>query len=267
MDDAACALCSTAELARTLFKFGVVGCRSNYVKTSLDDAKLDGVWYEHAYIDFAQVPVSDTANPPPLSVVGDMGSQKSGPLRQPFFSVQIGSSCQLLNSSHDGNGTVSHRHDPRAEDPSCSHHLSPVRHAPLIKKCGLQVTMDFEVTYLGKGNVPFTIVEVYTPDPSLGDGKGVYKKRAQEPGGQFIQIPTVVVDVQVSPDGKYETMTLYSCAVFGTVHELVFATRNRTVTDTVLGGMESTAKSLGVTWNAADLKKVDHSKCPDARSR
>ena len=55
-----------------------------------------------------------------------------------------------------------------------------------------QVTMDFNVMY---GRTPFTIVEIYTPDPSLGPGRGVYKKRAAEPGGKFIMIPTVVVDV------------------------------------------------------------------------
>ena len=120
--------------------------------------------------------------------------------------------------------------------------------------------MNFEVTYFGK-STPFTISEVYTPDPSLGAGKGVYKKTAQEPGGKFLEIPTVVVDVQRSADGRYETMTLYSCAAFGTFHELVFATRNRTVSETLLGSMESTAKNLGVTWNAKDLKRVDHTGC------
>jgi len=42
------------------------------VNKSLDINKLDGIWYEQAYIDFAQV----------------------------------GSRCQLLNATHDDKGTV-----------------------------------------------------------------------------------------------------------------------------------------------------------------
>jgi len=121
--------------------------------------------------------------------------------------------------------------------------------------------MAFDVTYDGT-KVPFTIGEIYTPDPSLGAGRGVYKKRAQEPGGKFIEIPTVVVDLATSPDGRYETMTLYSCTAFGAFHELVFATRARTASASVLGAMEGAAKALGVTWDEKDLNKVDRTGCP-----
>jgi hypothetical protein len=57
------------------------------------------------------------------------------------------------------------------------------------------LSVDFHVLYLGR-LLPFTIVELYTPDTS--GTRGVFVKQADEPGGSLLKLPTVVVDA--TPD-------------------------------------------------------------------
>ena len=61
-------------------------------------------------------------------------------------------------------------------------------------------------------------------------------------------------------------MTLYSCADVGpliTFHEIVFASRQTSISTEALTTLESTAKGLGVTWKEGDLKRVNHTGCPN----
>ena len=127
--------------------------------------------------------------------------------------------------------------------------------------------MAFKVDYIGKV-VPFTIIENYSPKANL---TGYYTKKAKMPGSSLLTLPTVVVDVIPSSSdgsGPYEAMTLYSCINplhAAQVNELVFASRSRTIDDATLDSMKSVAQAAGVTWDDAKLKRVDHSKCKDAR--
>lgn len=89
-----------------------------------------------------------------------------------------------------------------------------------------------------------------------------YTKTAKMPGGQFLKLDTVFVDVTtgVSPtnDQPYETMTIFSCIhAVATVTELVFATRVPSTPPAVLLDMERVAAAQGVHWSAADLKVVN----------
>ena len=132
--------------------------RSDFVASSFTPDMLDGFWYEHAFIDVAQV----------------------------------GASCQTLNATHDAAGAVS---------------------------------MDFKVRY---GPIPFTIVELYTPQNA--SVPGWFIKNAQMPGGKLLNLPTVAVDVHTY--GGEDTMTLYSCIAplhAAQVNELVFASRSPTL--------------------------------------
>jgi len=150
---------------------------------------LDGFWFEHAYIDIAQ----------------------------------IGASCQTLNSTHsDVDG---------------------------------RVIMDFTVKY---GQIPFTIKEAYTP--TNDEARGHFIKNAQMPGGKFLSLPTVVVDVHTYGDD--DTMLLYSCIhPFTEVQELVFASRSNIIDDATLENMKKVARGTGIAWNDKDLKIVDHQSC------
>ena len=165
--------------------------RTAAVKNNFEPSMLDGQWYEHAYIDIAQV----------------------------------GASCPTFNNTHDEATGV--------------------------------ISMALSVKYT---IVPFTITEVYTPYNATT--RGWYAKRAKMPGGQLLTLPTVVVDATA------DTMTLYSCINplhAAQVNELVFASRSRTIDDATLESMKSVAKTAGVVWDDASLKRVDHSKCKDAR--
>ena len=165
--------------------------RTKSVQTSFEPAMLDGQWYEHAYIDIAQV----------------------------------GASCPTFNNTHDEATGV--------------------------------ISMALSVKYTV---VPFTITEVYTPYNATT--RGWFAKRAQMPGGKLLTLPTVVVDATA------DTMTLYSCINplhAAQVNELVFASRSRTIDDATLDSMKSVAQAAGVTWDDTKLKRVDHSKCKDAR--
>ena len=120
--------------------------------------------------------------------------------------------------------------------------------------------------------------------PSPTPPRRYYNKRADEPGGKFLLLPTVFVDAQsTAVDGysvggsvggsededagmattPYDIVTVYSCKnVLGkSVTELVFATKNKTISATLLGQMQATARGLGITYKDTALKTVDHSKC------
>ena len=132
----------------------------------------------------------------------------------------------------------------------------------MISKKDKQLTsksIDFEVKY---GEIPFAITEVYTP-PKNDSMKGVYLKTVKEPGSKFLQIPTVVSDVQFlsgSESSSYDTVILTSCVekLGEAIHELVFATRKKNESTTLLNQMENTAKGLGIEWKT--LKQVDWTK-------
>ena len=167
--------------------------RSDFVKNKYDPALLTGLWYEHMYIDIAQ----------------------------------LGASCERLNATYDATTGV--------------------------------ITSDFEVKY---GEIPFAITEVYTP-PKNDSMKGVYLKTVKEPGSKFLQIPTVVSDVQFlsgSESSSYDTVILTSCVekLGQAIHELVFATRKKNESTTLLNQMENTATGLGIEWKT--LKQVDWTK-------
>lgn len=106
--------------------------------------------------------------------------------------------------------------------------------------------------------VPFTIVEIYdpvTPDSGLVGGSqssntsGLYIKRVNAPGSKLAELPTVFVDATSSSfDGKYDTMTIFSCAVkVGiTVKEIIFAGRTPTPPAGVLENMKQVAIARGL---------------------
>ena len=90
-----------------------------------------------------------------------------------------------------------------------------------------------------------------------------YLKTVKEPGSKFLQIPTVVSDVQFlsgSESSSYDTVILTSCVekLGEAIHELVFATRKKNESTTLLNQMENTAKGLGIEWKT--LKQVDWTK-------
>jgi hypothetical protein len=130
------------------------------------------------------------------------------------------------------------------------------------------------VTYLN-GKIPFTIVEQYTPSadgtiPGLYDKVALPPTSSDENNGQHrrrldLVLPTVVVDATSSVDGDapYETMTLYSCVEVGptAVVELIFASKNESLSTADLQALEATARAAGVVWNDSDLNLVDQSGC------
>eukprot|EP00928_Gymnodinium_smaydae_P029093 TRINITY_DN2200_c0_g1_i1.p1 TRINITY_DN2200_c0_g1~~TRINITY_DN2200_c0_g1_i1.p1 ORF type:complete len:238 (+),score=18.18 TRINITY_DN2200_c0_g1_i1:46-714(+) len=158
-----------------------------------------------------------------------------------FDIAQVGAACQTLNASFN------------SEDQ--------------------KVTMDFSVRYLGR-LVPFTIKEIYTPRGESGSSEqpipGLYSKNVDEPGGKWLTLPTVVVDVGHEVDGKYDFMILYSCLdqlgsvniPFGAkLHALTIATREDTIDPKFLDALITTAHAQGVVFDDKSLNYVDHSKC------
>ena len=88
--------------------------------------------------------------------------------------------------------------------------------------------------------------------------QGGYTKHAAMPGGSLLQLPTVVVDV------TDEAITLFACVdvpLVGHVPELVVATRARVPSSDVVEQQIALASSLGVPFDRADVKAVDHSSC------
>lgn len=141
---------------------------------------------------------------------------------QAFIDIaQVGASCQTLNGTASADGGLS---------------------------------VDFHVTYVGKV-LPFTITEVYKPDDATA---GVYMKHAQMPGGKLLNLPTVVVDV--SP----QSYVLFSCLelpLLPPVMELVVVTRGAAANATLVASLLGLAKQLGVPFEAADVRRVDHHGC------
>ncbi len=117
--------------------------------------------------------------------------------------------------------------------------------------------MPFRVNY---GPLPFTIIELYAAESGVS---GYYKKRADMPGGSFLQFPTAFVDVVPDAEGsRYERMTLYSClTVLGAfpTEEHVYATRSPVFDQAVQSEMEAVARTVGLVWDK--LNYVDRSKC------
>mmetsp|Transcript_23949 Transcript_23949/g.62604 ORF Transcript_23949/g.62604 Transcript_23949/m.62604 type:complete len:206 (+) Transcript_23949:308-925(+) len=110
------------------------------------------------------------------------------------------------------------------------------------------VDMAFSVKY---GPVPFTIVEIYTPNNATANSSGVYRKTVDEPGAKYAALPTVFVDVTAnSASDSYETMTIFSCVeeLGVTVTEVIFAGRTPQPDGDKLAQMEAVAKTAGVTW-------------------
>ena len=152
--------------------------------------------------------------------------------------AQSGASCQTLNTTYNDANQV--------------------------------VSTDFSVDY---GPVPFTITEEYSPadqrcffsrDPAACT-LAYYNKQADVPGSGLVVLPTVVVDVSLSADGKqYETLTMYSCATpadLVDVHELVFFTREKQPANETLTRMQSIARAAGVPWKDSDLYYVNQTDC------
>eukprot|EP00408_Alexandrium_pacificum_P054016 CAMPEP_0171238310 /NCGR_PEP_ID=MMETSP0790-20130122/43408_1 /TAXON_ID=2925 /ORGANISM="Alexandrium catenella, Strain OF101" /LENGTH=214 /DNA_ID=CAMNT_0011704673 /DNA_START=40 /DNA_END=684 /DNA_ORIENTATION=- len=174
----------------------VAKLRTNRVATEFEPKGMEGFWYEHAYIDPAQ----------------------------------MGASCPTLNAKVD-NATG-------------------------------EIATDFSVLYSA---VPFTIQEYYEPvEPARN---GVYKKHVQIPfgipGGSLVQLPTAIVDAQMSQDGSlYETLIMYSCwAVIG---ELVVATRSPEVEPAALRAMLQTARERGVGFEDSGVRFVDRAQCSNS---
>jgi hypothetical protein len=168
----------------------------NVTSGTFDPTRMDGIWYEAAYQDPAQ----------------------------------IGSRCQTLNSSFDKENGV--------------------------------ITIPFSVDY---GPIPFSIVEVYQPTSVVGlYGKSAVPPFSKPGSAATLTLPTVFVDVTApSPSSPYDTMTLYSCLeVDGhAVTELIFATRDKDVSDDSLAAMEAAAKAQGLDWEDGNLNRVNYDGC------
>jgi hypothetical protein len=140
---------------------------------------------------------------------------------------QIGASCPTLNVTPTGSGNF---------------------------------TAPFSVKY---GPIPFTINEVYAA-VSTTLLPGMFIKTCRVPGGQFLQLPTAVVDTALDATGAiYERLTMYSCIdILGAIPivELAFFTRSASWDAAVQSDMESIARKVGVTWDEKQLNYVDRSK-------
>lgn len=121
----------------------------------------------------------------------------------------------------------------------------------------------FKVDY---GAIPFTIIEKYAPNDNRS--AGMFVKTAQMPGAQLLKLPTVIVDVEqaTSKNGKnssasYSSAILYSCTVKLDVpiHELVFMTTDKIISDATISQMEAIARNAGISWKEGDLHHVDWS--------
>ena len=117
----------------------------------------------------------------------------------------------------------------------------------------------FRVKYIGK--LPFTITELYT---KVGSDVGIYSKRAKMPGSKLLTLPTVVVDATVGADGRYDTLTLYSCLKalgVAEVQELNIMTRSETVSAADIDALVAKALQLGVPVDDSDVTRDSHTGC------
>ena len=96
--------------------------------------------------------------------------------------------------------------------------------------------MDFSVKYTF---IPFTIKEIYTPVMTTEKiVPGFFLKNADMPGSQIVTLPSAIVDV------TDDHLIIYSCVdELGIVHaeEIIFATRNPTVTENELEALKAIA--------------------------
>jgi len=89
-----------------------------------------------------------------------------------------------------------------------------------------------------------------------------YTKTANMPGGKFLKLDTVFVDVTKAAanttEQVYQTMTIFSCLhAVATVTEVVFATRMMDTPPAVLTSMEGVARAHGVQWQDSSLMVVN----------
>ena len=123
---------------------------------------------------------------------------------------------------------------------------------------GLTLKTNFSVRYFGK--LPFTIVENYHPimDKSGSAITGYYNKNVDEPGGKYVLLPTILVDVTTSAedDSVYDTVTMAVCkSVLGVeVTEIQFFSRAKPPAPDTLAAMKAVAKAQGVPVDDKGLK-------------
>jgi hypothetical protein len=77
------------------------------------------------------------------------------------------------------------------------------------------------------------------------------------PGGDLLQLPSVVVDV-TEGEGGYDAFTVYSCLEIAgqAVRELVIATREPEAAEEDLESMVQVARDAGVDVDLGELKRV-----------
>jgi hypothetical protein len=315
--------------------------RSKAVAASFDPERLTGFWYEHAYIDIAQVGSScQTLNSTYDAASGLISmpfAVKYGPipftiveLYTPFPNATSTKAYVTQGEKERGRGREGERERGRERGgereerdvyvcvyyagaappigtacvcairattvwsvwrPPCVYcvcafptftHLSLIALIPVIHRLGLTrrnlYSMFLHLIHTSL-RPPLTPTP-HPPPPTPPPPRRYYNKRADEPGGKFLLLPTVFVDAQsTAVDGysvggsddesaglvttPYDIVTVYSCKnVLGkSVTELVFATKNKTISATLLGQMQATARGLGITYEDTALKTVDHSKC------
>ncbi len=87
---------------------------------------------------------------------------------------------------------------------------------------------------------------------------GYYNKNVDEPGGKYVLLPTILVDVTTSAkdDSVYDTMTLAVCkSVLGVqVSEIQFFSRAKPPAPDALAAMKAIAKAQGVPVDEKGLK-------------
>lgn len=131
---------------------------------------------------------------------------------------------------------------------------------------GVSLKSNFSVKYLN-GKVPFTIIEEYRPKVNgTSIITGVYDKTADMPGGKFLVLPTVVVDVTVAnthddannlDEKVYDTLILAVCKpLVGTskVTEVQFFAREHSPMPSALNAMKAVAKEQGVPTDENRLR-------------
>ncbi|GMI17286.1 hypothetical protein TrLO_g658 [Triparma laevis f. longispina] len=136
--------------------------------------------------------------------------------------AQIGASCQTLNVTTSSSSTTT----------------------PTI-------SMAFSVKY---GPIPFTINEIYSPLTN-SPLPGLFNKKVDMPGGKYLTIPTVILDVAED----YSTMSLYSCLELpgeNAIKELVIATLDPNPPQETLTKLLNSALALVETLKEEDIKST-----------
>ena len=81
----------------------------------------------------------------------------------------------------------------------------------------------------------------------------------------LLDLPTVIVDVQIGSDGNYEYLTEYTCYdIVGGVHveELRFSSRHEEIASGVLAKMQEVAIAQGISKETVEsVTIINHAKC------